>query len=133
MTKCRAKLTCPGAWTSTVASKVIPDPRAVRESLVMHETEQFDRDERVMVLERQWNQQLSPRLCGCRTWGATAMKVFQVVQAATGAVLWTGIAANPLAALKAMARDAGYHDPGDLPGHLRDGGLHVEEVHKSLT
>ena len=56
------------------------------------------------------------------------MKVFRVVQATTGAVLWTGFAANPLAALNAMARDAGFHDPGGLPDHLLAGGLHVEEV-----
>jgi len=60
--------------------------------------------------------------------GDAVMKVFQVRQAATGAILWTGSAADPIAALDAMAHEAGYYDHGDIPDHLRAGGLHAEEI-----
>lgn len=56
------------------------------------------------------------------------MKVFQVRQGATGAILWTGSAADPIAALDAMAHEAGYYDHSDIPDHLRAGGLQAEEV-----
>lgn len=56
------------------------------------------------------------------------MKIFQIMQAATGVVLWIGAALDPLRALDAMARAAGYRDGAGLPSHLRAGGLHVEEV-----
>ncbi|WP_173009274.1 hypothetical protein [Methylobacterium sp. P1-11] len=56
------------------------------------------------------------------------MKVFQIRQSTTGTILWTGSAADPFAALDAMAHAAGYYDHSDIPDHLRDGGLHVEEM-----
>ena len=56
------------------------------------------------------------------------MRVFQVRQQATGAILWTGAASSPIAALDAMAHEAGYYDHGDLPEYIRAGGLHAEEV-----
>ncbi len=56
------------------------------------------------------------------------MKVFQIRQVATGAILWTGSAADPIAALDAMAHEVGYYDHGDIPDHLRAGGLSAEEI-----
>ncbi|GJE45298.1 hypothetical protein [Methylobacterium soli] len=56
------------------------------------------------------------------------MKVFQVRQSATGAILWTGAALNEVAALDAMAHEAGYYDFSDLPGHVTAGGLVAEAV-----
>lgn len=56
------------------------------------------------------------------------MRVFRVMQAATGTVLWIGAALDPRRALDAMASAAGYRDGAGLPSHLRAGGLHVEEV-----
>ncbi|MBN4097884.1 MULTISPECIES: hypothetical protein [Methylobacterium] len=56
------------------------------------------------------------------------MKVFQIRQAATGAILWTGSASDPISALDAMAHEAGYYDHSDIPDHLRAGGLSAEEV-----
>ena len=56
------------------------------------------------------------------------MKVFQIRHEATGVILWTGSARDPLAALDAMAHDAGYYDHTDIPDHLRAGGFHVEEI-----
>ena len=56
------------------------------------------------------------------------MRVFQVRQQATGAILWTGAASGPIAALDAMAHAAGYYDHGDLPEHIQAGGLLAEEV-----
>jgi hypothetical protein len=56
------------------------------------------------------------------------MRVFQIRQQVTGAILWTGAASGPIAALDAMAQEAGYYDHRDLPEHIRAGGLHAEEV-----
>ncbi|MDN3571582.1 hypothetical protein [Methylobacterium longum] len=56
------------------------------------------------------------------------MKVFQVRHKGTGAILWTGKAPDPLAALDAMAHEAGYYDHSDIPDHLRAGGFQVEEI-----
>ena len=56
------------------------------------------------------------------------MHVFQIRHQVTGAILWTGAASGPIAALDAMAHEAGYYDHGDLPEHIRAGGLHAEEV-----
>lgn len=56
------------------------------------------------------------------------MKVFRIMQAATGAILWIGAARDAPTALDAMAGAAGYRDGAALPSHLRAGGLHVEEV-----
>ncbi|SDA21340.1 hypothetical protein SAMN02799622_02703 [Methylobacterium sp. UNC378MF] len=55
------------------------------------------------------------------------MKVFRIMQAATGAIVWIGSALDPLAALDAMACAAGFGDRTRIPSHLRAGGLHVEE------
>lgn len=54
--------------------------------------------------------------------------MFRIMQAATGAILWIGSALDPLRALDAMARTAGYRDRNAIPAHLYAGGLHVEEV-----
>lgn len=56
------------------------------------------------------------------------MRVFQVRQRATGAILWTGAAFNEVAALDAMAHEAGYYDFSDLPEHVRAGGLVAELI-----
>ncbi|APX84166.1 hypothetical protein BV511_05210 [Methylorubrum extorquens] len=56
------------------------------------------------------------------------MKVFQVRQRSTDAVLWVGSAHNEVGALDAMAHEAGYYDYSDLPDEVRDGGLMVEAV-----
>lgn len=56
------------------------------------------------------------------------MKVFQVRQGAAGAILWTGSAPDPIAALDAMAHGAGYYDHSDILDYLRAGGLHAEEI-----
>ena len=56
------------------------------------------------------------------------MKVFRIMQAATGVVLWIGPALDALAALDTMAHAAGYRDRTGIPDHLRAGGLHVEEM-----
>ena len=56
------------------------------------------------------------------------MRVLQVRHQATSALLWTGTAVGPIVALDAMAHEAGYYDHGDLPEHIRAGGLHAEEV-----
>jgi hypothetical protein len=56
------------------------------------------------------------------------MRVFRIMQAATGAILWIGAALDPLAALDAMARATDLRDRTRIPDHLRAGGLHVEEV-----
>ena len=57
-----------------------------------------------------------------------AMRVFQVRQSATGAILWTGAAAGEIQALDAMAHEAGYYDHSDLPEGIRLGGLSVEAL-----
>ena len=56
------------------------------------------------------------------------MKVFQIRHEVTGAIVWTGSAADPLAAIDAMAHEAGYCDHSDIPDHMRAGGLQVEEI-----
>ncbi|GJE29122.1 hypothetical protein LKMONMHP_3999 [Methylobacterium organophilum] len=56
------------------------------------------------------------------------MKVFQVRQGASGAILWTGAAAGEIQALDAMAHEAGYYDHSDLPASIREGGLSVEAL-----
>lgn len=50
------------------------------------------------------------------------MKLFQVRQRSTGAVLWVGRATDGDNALDAMAREAGYRDAAHLPAHVRNGG-----------
>lgn len=56
------------------------------------------------------------------------MRVFQVRQRATAAILWTGAAASELAAFDTMAHEAGYYDFSDLPEYVRAGGLVAEAV-----
>lgn len=56
------------------------------------------------------------------------MTMFQIRQGATGTTLWTGSAADPIAALDAMANEAGYYDHADIPDHLRAGGLRADEI-----
>jgi hypothetical protein len=56
------------------------------------------------------------------------VRVFQIRYELTGAILWTGSATDPLAALDAMAHEAGYYDHSDIPDHLRFGNLAVEEI-----
>ncbi|TFZ54645.1 hypothetical protein E4V01_24860 [Methylorubrum sp. Q1] len=55
------------------------------------------------------------------------MSVFQIRQGGTGAILWTGAAANEIQAMDAMAHDAGYYDNSDLPDTMRRG-LKVEAL-----
>lgn len=55
------------------------------------------------------------------------MPVFQIRQGGTGAILWTGAAANEFQAMDAMAHDAGYHEQSDLPENMRRG-LKVEAL-----
>ncbi|AMB43818.1 hypothetical protein [Methylobacterium sp. AMS5] len=55
------------------------------------------------------------------------MSVFQIRQGGTGAILWTGAAANEIQAMDAMAHDAGYYDHSDLPETMRRG-LKVEAL-----
>lgn len=56
------------------------------------------------------------------------MSVFQVRQVGTGAILWTGAAANEIQAMDAMAHEAGYYDHSDLPESVRGRGLKVEAL-----
>ena len=55
------------------------------------------------------------------------MPVFQIRQGVTGAILWTGEAANEIQAMDAMAHDAGYYEHSGLPENLRRG-LKVEDL-----
>ncbi|MEE7459102.1 hypothetical protein MPAR168_07955 [Methylorubrum populi] len=56
------------------------------------------------------------------------MSVFQIRQSGTGAILWTGAAANEIQAMDAMAHEAGYYDHSDLPESVRGRGLRVEAL-----
>ncbi|KMO33130.1 hypothetical protein VQ02_21485 [Methylobacterium variabile] len=56
------------------------------------------------------------------------MAIFQVRQAATGAILWTGGAENEQQALDAMAREAGYSDFSAIPESLRGAGTKVDRL-----
>jgi len=47
------------------------------------------------------------------------MSIFQIKQKSNGAVLWTGSADDAVAALDAMAREAGYPDFAALPETIR--------------
>lgn len=60
------------------------------------------------------------------------MSVFQIRQGGTGAILWTGAAANEIQAMDAMAHDAGYYDHSDLPDNMRRG-LKVEALSFGAT
>jgi hypothetical protein len=57
-----------------------------------------------------------------------SMKVFQIRQIATGAILWTGGAEDETRALDAMAREAGFDDRNDLPEDMRSGSVQAEAV-----
>lgn len=56
------------------------------------------------------------------------MSIFQIRQTMSGAVLWTGSAADEQAALDAMAREAGYRDFSALPETLRANGLQADKL-----
>ena len=47
------------------------------------------------------------------------MGIYEIRQASTGAILWTGGAESEQQALDAMAREAGYPDYAALPSELR--------------
>ena len=50
------------------------------------------------------------------------------MQAATGAILWIGSALDPLTALDAMARAAGYRDFSSLPDAIRADGIEAAKL-----
>jgi hypothetical protein len=56
------------------------------------------------------------------------MRIFQVRQLATHAVLWVGAAHDEKEALEAMAREAGYGHFDNLPPGFRNKGLRVERL-----
>jgi len=56
------------------------------------------------------------------------MKVVRITQAATGVVPRIGAARDAPTAVDVMASAAGYRDGTGLLGHLRAGGLHVEDM-----
>ena len=49
------------------------------------------------------------------------MPIFHIRHGGTGAILWTGAAANETQAMDAMAHDAGYCDHSDLPDNMCEG------------
>ncbi len=49
------------------------------------------------------------------------MSIYEIRQAATGAILWTGGPESAEQALDAMAREAGYRDYAALPEDARGG------------
>lgn len=51
------------------------------------------------------------------------MSIFQIRQQKSGAVLWTGAAADEATALDAMAREAGYRDFSAVPDTIRAEGI----------
>jgi hypothetical protein len=54
--------------------------------------------------------------------------IFEIRQTTSGAVLWTGSAADEQSALDAMAREAGYRDFSALPETLRVDGLKADKL-----
>lgn len=56
------------------------------------------------------------------------MRVFQIRQATTGSILWTGAAPDDTSALDVMAHEAGYRDAAHLPDAIRKAGLKVENI-----
>ncbi|GJD56646.1 hypothetical protein [Methylobacterium dankookense] len=56
------------------------------------------------------------------------MSIFQIRQKSSGAVLWTGSAADEQTALDAMAREAGYRDFSALPDTLRASGIEAAKL-----
>ncbi|HEX8417586.1 MAG TPA: hypothetical protein VF641_08270 [Methylobacterium sp.] len=56
------------------------------------------------------------------------MSIFQIRQKTSGAVLWTGSAADVTTALDAMAREAGYPDFAALPATIRAAGVEAAEL-----
>ncbi|QGY03445.1 hypothetical protein MMSR116_17245 [Methylobacterium mesophilicum SR1.6/6] len=93
----------------------VADPRRRAARTVSHD--RIDREHRV-------RSQACPSIGGL----GRRVKVFRIMQAATGIVLWTGSALDALAALDSMAHAAGYHGRARLPDRLRAGGLHVAEI-----
>ena len=61
------------------------------------------------------------------------MRVFQVRQGGTGAILWTGEALSEHQAVDAMAHEAGYADQAALPEGVRGRGLSAEELRLGAT
>lgn len=49
------------------------------------------------------------------------MGIYEIRQAATGTILWTGGAETAEQALDAMAREAGYRDYASIPEEARGG------------
>jgi hypothetical protein len=49
------------------------------------------------------------------------MGIYEIRQAASGAILWTGGAESEEQALDAMAREAGYRDYASMPAEVRGG------------
>lgn len=47
------------------------------------------------------------------------MRLYQIKQRSTGAILWVGQALDEANALDAMAHEAGYRDAVHLPAHVR--------------
>ena len=56
------------------------------------------------------------------------MSIFQIKQTASGAVLWTGAAADAQTALDAMAREAGYRDFLAIPDTIRAAGIEAAKL-----
>ncbi|GJE58253.1 hypothetical protein [Methylobacterium trifolii] len=56
------------------------------------------------------------------------MSIFQIRQTKSGAVLWTGAAADERTALDAMAREAGYPDFSALPDTVRANGIEAAKL-----
>jgi len=56
------------------------------------------------------------------------MKIYQIRQNSTDAILWTGSADSEEAALQAMAHEAGYVEASKIPEEVRAGGLTVEHI-----
>ncbi|KZB97533.1 hypothetical protein [Methylobacterium radiotolerans] len=56
------------------------------------------------------------------------MSIFQIRQKKSGAVLWTGAAADEQTALDAMAREAGYRDFSSLPDTIRADGIEAAKL-----
>ncbi|ACL59693.1 hypothetical protein [Methylobacterium nodulans] len=56
------------------------------------------------------------------------MRLFQVKQVRTGAILWVGEAGSREQALEAMAHEAGYMDFAHVPVDAYGGGVEVEAI-----
>ncbi len=56
------------------------------------------------------------------------MSIFQIRQKSSGAILWTGSAADEKMALDAMAREAGYSGYARLPDRIRATGIEAVKL-----